>query len=113
MVNKHTVDYHPSASQLVLRTHTLISLWTPKEFCLSRIFLKFFPKPVYSTMVSEKFQIYSVKITANTFVSQKIKSVHFYSCPQEKLTPKFLSLSSRQMGIAHSFRIAFFEEIFS
>ena len=79
MVNKHTVDYHPSASQLVLRTHTLISLWTPKEFCLSRIFLKFFPKPVYSTMVSEKFQIYSVKITANTFVSQKIKSVHFYS----------------------------------
>ena len=32
-------------------------------------------------MVAEKFQIYSVKITANTFASQKIEAVHFYSCP--------------------------------
>ena len=30
-------------------------------------------------MVAEKFQIYSVKITANTFASQKIEAVHFYS----------------------------------
>ena len=37
----------------------------------------------------EKFQIYSVKITANTFVSQKIESFHFYSCPQTKLSPGF------------------------
>ena len=37
----------------------------------------------------EKFQIYGVKITANTFVSQKIESVHFYSCPQTKLSPGF------------------------
>ena len=40
-------------------------------------------------MVAETFQIYSVKITANTFVSQKIESVHFYSCPQAKLSPGF------------------------
>ena len=30
-------------------------------------------------MLTGKFQIYSVKITANTFVSQKIESVQFYS----------------------------------
>ena len=30
-------------------------------------------------MLAEKFQIYSVKIIANTFVSQKIESVQFYS----------------------------------
>ena len=82
MVNKHTINYHPSPSQLI-----------------SRIHIQFFPKPLYSAMVAETFQIYSVKITANTFVSQKIESV--YSCPQEKLTPGILSLSSRQMGIAH------------
>ena len=41
-------------------------------------------------MVVERFQIYSVKITANTSVSQKIESVHFYSCPQEKLSPGFI-----------------------
>ena len=52
-------------------------------------------------MVAEKFQIYSVKTTANTFVSQKIESVQFYSCPQAKLSPRFLSLSPRQTGIAH------------
>ena len=35
-------------------------------------------------MVAEKFQIYSVKTTANTFASQNIQSVQFYSCPQAK-----------------------------
>ena len=58
------------------------TLWTPKGF--SRVFLEFTPKPVHSTKVAEKFRIYSVKITANTFVNQKIESVHFYSCPPSK-----------------------------
>ena len=40
-------------------------------------------------MVAEKFQIYSVMTTANTFVSQKIESVQFYSCSQAKLSPRF------------------------
>ena len=64
-------------------------------------------------MVAENFQIYSVKTTANTFVSQKIESVQFYSCPQAKLSPRFLSLSPRQTGIVHSSRTAFSEDIFS
>ena len=40
-------------------------------------------------MVVEKFQIYSVNITANTFVSQKIESVHFYSSPKQNSPPGF------------------------
>ena len=64
-------------------------------------------------MVAEKFQIPSVKITATAFVSQKIESVQFYSYPQAKLSPMFLSLSPRQAGIAHSSRTAFSEDIFS
>ena len=40
-------------------------------------------------MVAEKFQIYGVKVTGNTFVSQKIESVHFYSCPQQNSPPGF------------------------
>ena len=35
-------------------------------------------------MVEERF-----KTTANTFVSQKIESVQFYSCSQAKLPPGF------------------------
>ena len=59
---------------------------------LSRIFHGTFPKAVYSTMIAEKFQIDSVKITGNTFVSQKkMESVHFYSCLQPKLSPAFIS----------------------
>ena len=80
----------------------IIFLSAPRGFISpARVFLEFSPKPVYSTMVAEKFQIYSVKTTANTFVSQKIESVQFYSCPQAKLSPRFLSLSPRQTGIAH------------
>ena len=62
-------------------------------------------------MVGEKFQIYNVKITANTTVSQKIESAHFYSYLQAKLSPGFLSLTSKQTGNAHSSRTAFFEDI--
>ena len=39
-------------------------------------------------MVAKKFQIYSVKTTANTFVSYKIESVQFYSCPPSKTLPQ-------------------------
>ena len=63
-------------------------------------------------MVAEKAQIYNVRTTANTFVCHKIESVQFYSCPQAKLSPRFLSLSPRQTGIAHSSRTAFSEDIF-
>ena len=83
-------------------------------FYLSRAFLEFSPKPVYFTMAAEKFQIHSVKTIANTFVSQKIGSVQFYSCPQAKLFPQvFISLSPRQTGITHASRRAFSEDIFS
>ena len=76
IVKKHTVDYQLSNLYRLLRPF------------LSRVFLEFSPNLVYSAMVAEKFQIYSVKITANTFVNQKIESVHFYSCPQAKLLPQ-------------------------
>ena len=56
---------------------------------------------------------FSVEITANTFVSQKFVPVHFYSCPQAKLFPRFLSLSLRQTGIAHFPWTAFSKDIFS
>ena len=112
IVNKHTVDYHPSPSQLISRIHTLIFLWTPKGFISPESFLNFFLNLYIPPWLQKSFK-FSVKITANTFVSQKIESVHFHSCPQAKLYRRFLSLSSRQKGIAHSSRTVFFEDIFS
>ena len=64
-------------------------------------------------MVAEKFQTYVAKTSANTLVSQKIESVQFYLCPQAKLSPSFLPLSTRQTRIANFSRAAFSEHIFS
>ena len=112
VVNKHTVDYHPSPSQLISRILPLIFRLTPTGLIFPESLLIFFLKPVYSTMVADKFQIYSIKITATRFLSQKIESVHFYWYPQVKLSAKFLSLSPRQTGISYSSQTAFFEDIF-
>ena len=101
MVNKYNANY------LLSYFFGLLGLY------LSRVFLEFSLKPAYSTMVAKKFQIYSVKTTANTLVNEKNESVQFYSCPQAKLSPRFLSLSPRQTGMAHSSRTAFSEDIFS
>ena len=38
MVNKHTVDYHPSLSQLISRIRPLTFLWTPDGFISSESF---------------------------------------------------------------------------
>ena len=50
IVNKYTADYRLSYFYGLLRTF------------LCRVFPEFSPKPVYSIMVAEKFQIYGVKI---------------------------------------------------
>ena len=112
IVNKHNVDYHPSPSQLISRIHTLIFLWNPKGFIFPESFLNFFLNLYIPPWLQKNFK-FSVKATANTFLSQKIESVHFYSCPQAKLYRRFLSLSSRQKGIFHSSQTVFFEDIFS
>ena len=109
IVNKCTVDYHPNPSQLISRIHTLIFLWNPKGFISPESFLNFFLNLYIPPWLHKNFK-FSVKATANTFLSQKIESVHFYSCPQAKLYSRFSSLSSRQKGIAHSSQTVFFLE---
>ena len=87
-------------------------LWKPKGFISPESFLNFFLNLYVPPWLRKSFK-FSVTIIANTFVSQKIESVHFYSCPQGKLYRRFLSLSSRQKGISHSSQTVFFEDIFS
>ena len=50
---------------------------------LSRIFLEFFPKPVYSTMVAEKFQIYSVKLLQIHLWVKKLNLFIFTHAPKQ------------------------------
>ena len=107
LVNKHTVNYEPSPSQLVSRIHHLIFLWTTlilhisiyfyisKGF-ISRIFLDFFLKPIYSTMITEKFQIHSVKITGKYICESKN-----WICSFLLMAPSFRFLSTPPSGFWH------------
>ena len=48
---------------------------------LSRLFVEFFLKHVYSIIVGENFQVHDVKITGKCICeSKKIESIHFDSC---------------------------------
>ena len=86
-------------------------IWTPKGFISPESFLNFFLNLYISPWLRKSFK-FIVKITANTFASQKIEYVHFHSCPQAKLYRRFLPLSSRQKGIVYSSQTVFFEDIF-
>ena len=100
IVNKHTAVYRLSYFYGLQRALSLLSLfWI--------FFFEYIPP-----WLRKSFTFNSVKITADTFGTQKIESVQFFSCLQAKLCPRFLSLFPGQTGIAHSSR-TFSEDIFS
>ena len=112
MVNKHAVNYHLSPSQLISRIHPLIFPWTLKVFISPESFLKFFLNLYIPSWWRKSFKFIVLRLLANTFVSQKIESVHFYLCTQAKISPRFLSLPPRQKEIIHSAWTAFSEDLF-
>ena len=113
MVNKHTVNYHPSPWQLISRIHTVMFLWTPKGFISPESFLNFFLNLYIPLWLRKSFKFILLRLLQIHLWVKKIESVHFYSCHQAKLSPRFLSLSRRETGIAYSSRTAFLEFIFS
>ena len=54
-------------------------------------FLEFFPNLYIPPWSRKSFKFIVLRLLANTFVSQKLESVHFYSCPQAKFSPRFSS----------------------
>ena len=89
MVNKHTVDYHPSPSEFTSRINLLIFLWTPKGFISPEHFWNFFSNLYIPSWLQKSFKFMVLRLLENTFVSQKIESVYWW--PQAKLSPRFLS----------------------
>ena len=112
MVNKHTVDYHPNPSQLISRIHTLIFLWTPKGFISPESFLNFFLNLYIPPWLWKSFKVIVLRLFAIHLWVKKLNLFIFSHAPKQN-SPRFLSLSSRQTGIAHSSRTAFSEDIFS
>ena len=62
MINKRTVDYHPSPSQLILRIHTLIFLCTPKGFIFPESFLSFFLNLYIPPWLRKSFTLIVLKL---------------------------------------------------
>ena len=83
MVSKHTVDYHPIPSQLISRIYPLIFLWTRKGFMSPESFLNIFLDLYIPPWLWKSFKFIVLRLLTNTFLSQKIESVHFYLRPKQ------------------------------
>ena len=88
-INKHTFNYNQNPSQLTSRIHALIFPWIHKGF-ISPESLIFFQNLHIPLWLRKSFKFIALGLLANTFASQKIESVHFYSCPQAKFSQVFI-----------------------
>ena len=79
---KHTVNYHPSPSELISRIQPLIFLWTPKGFISPEYFLNFFLN-LYNPPWLQKSSKLIVSRLLQVQLSQKIESVHFTYAPSK------------------------------
>ena len=112
IVDKHTVDYHPSPSQLILRIHSLIFLWTPKRFISPESFLNFFLNLFIPPWLRKSFKFIVLRSLQIHLWVKKIECFNFYSCPQAKLAPKFLWLFPQADGNCTFLSNSVFEDIF-
>ena len=62
-------------------------------------------------LLQKSFKFMVLILLANTFVSQKIESLHIFSFPQAKISLRFLSLPTRQNEIIFFSRTAFTEDL--
>ena len=91
MINEHTVNYHSSPSELTLRIHPLIFLWTPKGFIFSpKCFLNFFSNLYFAPCQWKTFKLMVLRLLENAFVSQKVEPVHFHLNALSKNPPQVL-----------------------
>ena len=109
MVNEHTI-MTTLFLQNQLHRYTLSYFYGLLGVFLSRILLEFFFKLVYPTScippwLRKSFKFIMLRLLKDTFVRQKIESVHFCSCPQAKH-------STRQKEITHFIQAAFSKNLF-
>ena len=87
-----------------------ILLITTLVLDLSRIFIEFFLKPVYPTMVAKKFKFMVLRLLENTVVSKKLNL--FAHAPKQKSPPGFYYYYSRQKKITYFPQTKCFENQF-
>ena len=71
MLIKHTVDYHPSPSEITSGIHSFIFLWTSRGFMFPEYFLIFFSNLYISRWLKKLFQIHGVQIIGKYIYESK------------------------------------------
>ena len=103
MVNKHTVVYHPSPSQLTSRIYPVIFLSTHKGF---RIFLDFFfLNMLIPPWLRNSFRAMVLRLLANTIWP-------FLLTPPSKTLTQVFIITPRQKEITHSSPKVFSKDLF-
>ena len=91
----------------------IVFLWTPKGFISPESFLNFLRNLYIPPWLLKSFKFIVLRLLQIRLWVKKLNLFNFTHAPQAKLSPRFLSLSPRLMGISHSSRTAFSEDIFS
>ena len=89
MVNKHTVDYHPSPSQLISSIHYLIYLWTLKGFIRSESSLNFFLNLYILLWLQKSFKFMVLRLLQINFWVKKLNLFIFTHAPKQNFPPGF------------------------
>ena len=76
-------------------------------------FLNFFSNLYILPWLHKSCKFMVLRLLANTFVSQTIKFVHFYSCPQANLSPRFLSSPQVEVNYPFLLNSIFWKSFFS
>ena len=93
-VNEHTVDYHPSPSELTSRIHPVIFLWTFKGFIFPEFFSIFCSNLYIPPWLRKSFKFISLSLLENALVSYYFLVFwHFVftHAPPAKLSHRLLS----------------------
>ena len=93
MVDKHTVDYQPSPSQLISRIHTPIFLWTPKGFIPPESFLNFFLNLHIPPWLQKSLKFIVLRLLQIYFWVKKFNLFIFTHPPKQNSAPVFYHYS--------------------
>ena len=83
MVNKHTVNYQPSPSQLISRIQTLIFLWTPKGYISPESFSNFFLSLYIPPLLPESFKFIALRLLQVHLRVKKLNLFIFTQAPKQ------------------------------
>ena len=89
MVIKHTVDYHPSPSQLISKIQTPIFLWTPKGFISSESSLNFFLNLYIPPWLRKRFKFIVLQLLQIHLWVKKLNLFNFTQTPKQNSPPGF------------------------